>query len=390
MSKKIKNIIIYSLVSLIILLVLLYKFLPAHIIFNTIGKDNIVSSVLCAVPVKVSGESMEPFLKSDKRINLTKCFEPDEIKENTVVMFRDDSVNRLAVIKNINEDTIQLFQPNRINRKINDITIEDIIAIYDKKFTDDISENDEDDDEDELNQELESITVPENPSNELCKKIPLSNQPPYSERYHCLAIVNNDERFCEGVDEEKDRLICLALAKEDSSYCEGLEPSPKHVCYYQLAVSSENANFCGEIDYSQHEKEQCYFNFMSNLYSWNKSDEIKTEYCNELDSPDKNTCLALKSRDVSLCGDNPHCLTFFEQDISFCDEHPEIDCCIKDRAKINKDVSICELLPQPERDNCVGSYCTHSELDVNICDTIKDIEERQNRYIELAMNLANL
>jgi signal peptidase I len=81
MSKKIKNIIIYSLVSLIILLVLLYKFLPAHIIFNTIGKDNIVSSVLCAVPVKVSGESMEPFLKSDKRINLTNVLNLMKLKK---------------------------------------------------------------------------------------------------------------------------------------------------------------------------------------------------------------------------------------------------------------------------------------------------------------------
>ena len=263
------------------------------------------------------------------------------------------------------------------------------------KWSSDINECDsidmvEEEDGGGFKQELENIAVPNNPSNTLCKKIPLSGKPPYGERYYCLAVVNHDERFCEGIDEEKGKNICLAHAKADPSYCKKIqEDSAKHVCYYMLAVSSKNADFCSDINYSQHEKEQCYFNFMSNLYAWDKSNEIKTEYCNQLDTPDKNTCLALKARDVSLCGDNPHCLTFFEQDLSFCDEHPEIDCCIKDRAKISKNVSICELLPQPDRDNCVGSYCTHTELDVNICDTIEGIKERQDRYIELAMNLGN-
>lgn len=247
-----------------------------------------------------------------------------------------------------------------------------------------------DEDDEGFNQALENIAVPDNPSNTLCKKIPLSGKPPYGERYYCLAVVNHDARFCEGIDEEKAKNICLAHAKADPSYCKKIqEDSAKHVCYYMLAVSSKNADFCSEISYSQHEKEQCYFNFMSNLYQWDKSDEIKTEYCNQLGTPDKNTCLALKARDISLCGDNPHCLTFFEQDLSFCDAHPEIDGCIKDRAKTSKNVSICELLPQPDRDSCVGVYCTHTELDVNICDTIERIAERQDRYIELAMNLGN-
>ncbi|MBU1149184.1 hypothetical protein KKI23_03780 [Patescibacteria group bacterium] len=201
----------------------------------------------------------------------------------------------------------------------------------------------------------------------------------------------------QGIDEEKAKNICLAHAKADSSYCEKIEEdSAQHVCYYILAVSSENATFCDEIDYldtpeeNKEEKEQCYYSFMSNLYQWGKADEIKTEYCEQLGSPDDNTCLALKARDVSICGDNPNCLTHFEQPMSFCDERPDFSSCIKDRAKINKDVSICELLSQPDRDSCVGVYCTHTELDVAICDTIENIEKRQEVYIELAMNLANL
>lgn len=263
---------------------------------------------------------------------------------------------------------------------------------------DDEDDNDEEVDDEGLNQELENIVVADNPSNELCKRIPLSGKPPYGERYHCLALVNHDERFCEGMDEENEKLMCLAFTKKDSSYCKSvLTKEAKHVCYLQLSVSSKNIKFCDDIDYletaekNEDEKLKCYMNYITNLYAWDKSDEIKTEYCNEfpVDWEDRDTCFALKARDVSLCNNVANCLTFFEQDISFCDEHPELPCCIKDRAKTSRDVSICELLPQPERDNCVGSYCTHTELDVNICDTIEDIKERQDRYLELAMNLGN-
>lgn len=250
-----------------------------------------------------------------------------------------------------------------------------------------------------INQELENINVPNNPSNELCKKIPFSGEltySPYSQRYHCLALVNNDERFCEGADTKNDKNICLAYANEDSSYCENIEgQDTNRVCYFMLAVSSENANFCSDIDYldtaeeNKEEKEKCYFNFMSNLYQWGKSDEITTEICGQLGDEMEKTCLALKARDISMCGSNPNCLTFFEQPLSFCDEHPNFVSCIKDRAKTSKDVSICELLSQPNRDICVGVYCTHIELDVNICATIENIQKRQEFYVELAMNLGN-
>jgi len=261
----------------------------------------------------------------------------------------------------------------------------------------DMDEDDDDNDYEGPIQELENINIPDNPSNTLCKQIPLSSEMPYSGRYYCLAVVNHNAEFCEGMDEENDKNICLAHAEKNSSYCEEIEgQDANHVCYYMLAVTSENVNFCEDIDYldtsqeNQHEREQCYFSFMSNLYQWGKSEEITTEMCSNLGSPDDQTCLALKSRDISMCGYNSHCLTFFEQPISFCEEN-DIDFvnCMKDRAKYSKNISICDLLPQPDRDSCVGVYCTHIELDVAICDTIIDLWEREDRYIELAINLAN-
>ena len=254
-----------------------------------------------------------------------------------------------------------------------------------------------------INQELELIIVPDNPSNRLCKKIPFSSEMTYSKRYHCLALINNDERFCEGTDTENEKNICLAHANEDTSYCKKIEgqdvghvgDDANHVCYFMLATSSENANFCSEIDYldtaqeNKEEKEECYYGFMSNLYQWGKSDEITTEICSHMEGEREKTCLALKARDISLCGTNPNCLTHFEQPLSFCDEYPNFVSCMKDRAKTSKNVSICELLPQPDRDVCIGVYCTHTELDVNICATIENIQIRQEFYEELAINLNN-
>ena len=264
----------------------------------------------------------------------------------------------------------------------------------------DEDEGDVEDSENEggINQELELIVVPDSPSNKLCKEIPFSSEMSYSKRYHCLALVNNNERFCEGANTENEKNICLAHANEDSSYCENIEgqdanhvgDDASHVCYFMLATSSENADFCEDINYldtaqeNKKEKEQCYYGFMSNLYQWGKSDEITAEMCSHLDSPDDNTCLALKARDISMCGTNPNCLSHFEQPLSFCDDLPNFVSCMKDRAKTSKNVSICELLPQPDRDVCVGVYCTHIELDVNICATIESIQIRQEFYEELA------
>ncbi len=279
-----------------------------------------------------------------------------------------------------------------------------------------IEEDDEDDEEDlragfvsELEEGLLDTT-----SNEICKKLPLtdglsqealSTLAP-SSRYTCLATVNNNPEFCEliEIDNEEDieakneKNMCLAHANEDSSYCEKVEgQDSKHTCYFMLAVSSENVNFCKDINYletaqeNQEEKLRCYYGFISNLYQWDESDEIKTEYCNEFPSgeDERGACFALKARDISMCGNDPECLTHFEQPLSFCDDRPNFVSCIKDRAKTNEDISICDMLSQPDRDVCVGVYCTHIELDVNICATIEDIQVRQEFYAELAMNLGN-
>jgi len=247
----------------------------------------------------------------------------------------------------------------------------------------------------------EIIEEIDTPSETICKKIPLAAQLSQIDRYYCLAVVNHNPEICQQIkvdsgdeEDEANKNICFAVAGADSSYCKKISDiSAKHVCYYQTAVISENINICDEIDYDQNEKLQCYFTFVSNLYWWDRSDEITTEYCNKFPAgqQDRNTCLAFKERDVTRCNNNVNCLTFFEQPMSFCSgKGSDLDDCVRDRAMSSKDVSICEQLSGEKRDDCLGDFCTHIKLDTAICDKITNIKEKQSRYVEVAINLASV
>lgn len=257
----------------------------------------------------------------------------------------------------------------------------------------------------------EEVKVPENPLEAICNLLPLTDKLSPGDKWFCLAVVNHNPALCkemtsiieisdngemndEGDEEdETNKNICFAVVNADSSYCKKLpDQHAKKTCYYQTAVMNQNIDFCDEIDYDKNERLQCYFNFVINLYWWDRSNEIKEEYCNRFPAkePDKNTCLAFKDRDVSLCKSNVNCLTFFKQDISFCSGKGSVlKDCVRDRAMTDKDVSICETLTGAQRDDCLGDFCTHIKLDKTICDKIVDDMERQSRYSEIAIHISN-
>ena len=236
------------------------------------------------------------------------------------------------------------------------------------------------------------------PSNEICKQIPLVEGLSSEEilaltagnRYTCLATVNNKPEFCELIDEEKEKYVCLAHSKKDVSYCKNIikDEDKKH-CYFYLSLISGDINVCDSIDYSQHEKEQCYWSFANALYWEDKSDKITTEYCNKLPagSGNKDSCLAFKDRDVSLCKGNFNCLTFFEQPMSFCTtgEGKALKYCIRNRAMASKNISICETLTGELRDDCFGDFAGHISQDILTCDKIDDYFLRNTCYYSVAV-----
>jgi len=132
---------IYIILSIIIVAIVLvfltFRFMPAKYIIGLLGDDNVVSSLACSYPVKVAGDSMEPYFKSGEMAFFNKCFTEDDIVLNKTVVFKDNDEIRLGIIDRIenlsNGMTYKIIQSNRKDR-ISDVAKNQIIAIYKKEF----------------------------------------------------------------------------------------------------------------------------------------------------------------------------------------------------------------------------------------------------------------
>jgi len=254
-----------------------------------------------------------------------------------------------------------------------------------------------DDEEMVFASELEK-DLPNTPSNEICKKLPLTKGLSPGDRHYCFAVVNKNPDFCEliiidneaDIEAKNEKNLCLAHAKKDISYCKKMSDNEaKHDCYFGLSVISGDIDICDGIDYDKNERQLCYYSFVNALYWEDKSDKITTEHCNKLPSgsEDRDTCLAFKERDVSLCNNNVNCLTCFEQPMSFCTtgKGKALEYCIRDRAMTSKDLSICETLTGEKRDDCIGDIAGHITQDISTCDKISDIKARNTCYKDVAI-----
>ncbi|MBU4502237.1 MAG: hypothetical protein KKA79_06580 [Nanoarchaeota archaeon] len=315
------------------------------------------------------------------------------------------------------EEEVEIFCPNydenqeecllHIECKWN--SEENICEPIDMVEEDEEGVEDDEGDEDDLLEpfvsELEK-DLPNTPSNEICKKLPLTEGLSQEEiltltpgnRQECLAVVNNNHEFCELIQLDNgedmlgkdDKNVCLAHAKKDVSYCKEMsnDGDKKH-CYFGLSLISGDINVCDEIDYDENEKELCYWSFVNALYWEGKSDKITTEHCNKLPagSQSRDSCLAQKEGDVSLCENNVNCLTLFEQPMSFCTtgKGSKLKYCIRDRAMTDKDLSICETLTGEKRDDCIGDYVGHISQDISTCDKITSYFARNTCYKDVAI-----
>lgn len=242
--------------------------------------------------------------------------------------------------------------------------------------------------------ELEK-SLPNTIQNEICKKLPLTEELSPGDRYRCLAIVNNNPEFCElieadneeDIDAQNEKNVCLAQAKQDVSYCKNVTSDlGKRTCYFGLSLISADINICDGVNWDTNLRQLCYFSFVNTLYWEGKSNQINLAHCNKLEEPDRSTCLAYKDGDVSLCKDNVHCLTFFEQPMSFCTEEGSVlEDCIRDRAMVNKDISICENLTEDKRDDCIGDFAGHITQNISTCDMINSISLKNTCYQNVAI-----
>ena len=146
----------------------------------------------------------------------------------------------------------------------------------------DIVEEDEEvkDDEGDVDEEKGFASkleegLPDTVQNEICKKLPLTNELSPGDRHYCFAIVNNNPKFCEfividnegDIEAKNEKNLCLAHANKDSSYCKKMSDNEaKHDCYYGLSMISGDINFCDGINYDKNDRELCYWSFANALH----------------------------------------------------------------------------------------------------------------------------
>jgi hypothetical protein len=124
--KKIINISIYIITIAMVLLFVFYMFVPKDLT-NKITKNK--NNILCKFPIKIEEKVMEPNINQGDIIIFNKCFEESDIKKQTPIVFKDKTQNTIALVKEIVNDTILVYQPN--NKNVFDpIVKENIIAIY--------------------------------------------------------------------------------------------------------------------------------------------------------------------------------------------------------------------------------------------------------------------
>ena len=130
-------IILSIIAAVIILAVLIFRFMPAKYITNILGSDNTVSSLACSYPVRIAGDSMEPYFKNGQITIFNKCFTQEDIIVDKIIAFKDGDVVRLGIInslENLAEGlTYKVIQSNRQD-KISDVLYNQIIAIYKQGF----------------------------------------------------------------------------------------------------------------------------------------------------------------------------------------------------------------------------------------------------------------
>jgi signal peptidase I len=133
MNKKALKIVAVIFATLIALLIVFIRFMPARTMPAVLKNNKIVSKVLCIYPVKVRGSSMEPMIKEGSRVNFNKCFNQNELEVNNLVLFNDRGSKRIStireVIKGQDEIIYKVSQEARID-EIMEINPEQVMAVY--------------------------------------------------------------------------------------------------------------------------------------------------------------------------------------------------------------------------------------------------------------------
>lgn len=230
-------------------------------------------------------------------------------------------------------------------------------------------------------------STPNNLASSICQKIHQDDL-----KYTCLAKVNNNEKFCDNLDNDAKN-ICLALIKKDESFCLKAPKGRRQYCFQSLVSLVNSPSACDKLN-SPAEVSTCYVHFVStNFFSSNLS-VINQLMCERIskDQPEHNLCLAMTTQNAAFC--NPaqnDCLAFITKDLLLCPKSTsktdEAEC-YHTLAMLKKDISICERIDNSDaKDDCYRDYSRLSE-DLTLCENISGSNQKDQCLENIAVNIS--
>jgi hypothetical protein len=125
------------------------KSVSLHVPQFLIGKLKLADKYLCTYTAQISGQSMSPLLATGSSLSLDRCFNENDLREGTVVLFEDGSSARVGIIRHILslENRIYKISDEKAPTLYHDKVLEEIVAISNDIETSQsvyVSEGDED------------------------------------------------------------------------------------------------------------------------------------------------------------------------------------------------------------------------------------------------------
>lgn len=232
-----------------------------------------------------------------------------------------------------------------------------------------------------------SNPVPNNLASQICQKINRKEV-----KYSCLALVNQDEKYCQGLDSDPKN-VCLAALNKDDSFCQKVSKTNLQYCYQNLVSASGKSDFCDKLNSSE-EISSCYVHFVSSNYFVSNLEDIDQSMCDKVlrDQPEHELCLAMTTQDITACSpDRVDCPAYVTKDLTLCSKSAsktDEGECYHALAMLSKDSAICERIGSPNaKDDCYRDYSRLSQ-DQAFCDKILGPNQKDECLKNIALNIS--
>lgn len=232
-----------------------------------------------------------------------------------------------------------------------------------------------------------SSPVPGNPASQICQKINREEV-----KYSCLALVNQDEKYCQSLDNDPKN-VCLATLNKDDSFCQKVSETNRQYCYQNLVSASGKSSFCDKLN-GPEEISSCYVHFVSTNYFISNLQAINQSMCDKVlkDQPEQELCLAMTTQDITACSPaRIDCPAYVTKDLTLCSKSAsktDESECYHALAMLKQDSTLCERIDDTEaKDNCYRDYSRLSQ-DQMICNKILSPDQKDECLKNIALNIS--